>query len=106
MSGGCLSIRFHHKVVPSGIKLRIVVLARNIRRREWISTGIVQPRIIETTDRKSKRDTWSPRRSAVASVKGSRYHVVTDRVRTPDRCAAVSPWIPGESQVRRYIVPS
>src|SRR5438477_6004112 len=106
MPGGCLSIRVHHKIVSARIKLRVVVLAGDIRRREWLSTGIVLPRIIKTTNRKSKRDAGSPGRGPVAGVKGTRYQVVTHGVRTANRRAAVSARIPGETQVRRQISPS
>src|SRR5262245_10188004 len=82
MPAGCLSIRIHHKVISARIKLRIVILAGDIRSREWISTGIVLPRIIKTANRKSKSDAGSPGRGPVAGVKRSRYHVVTDGVRT------------------------
>src|SRR5712691_6020097 len=106
MLGGRLSIRVHHEEVSAGIKLRIVILARDTRSREWISAGIVLPWVIKTTNRKSKSDTWSPGRGSVASMKGSRYHVVPDGVRASNGCASITSRIPGETQVRRHIVPS
>src|SRR5262249_28041197 len=87
------------------IKLRIVILTGDIRRREWLSAGIVLPRIIETADRKSESDARPPGRGPVAGVKRSRYHVITYRVRAANRRAAIARRIPSESQVRRNIVP-
>src|SRR5262249_22792436 len=40
MPGGCLSIRIHYKVVSARIKPCIVILAGDVRRWEWLSTGI------------------------------------------------------------------
>src|SRR4029079_9143846 len=105
MAAGCLSVRIHYKVVPARIKLRIVILAGDIRRREWLSTRIVLPRIIKSTNRESKSAAGSPGRGPVAGVKRSRYHVVTEGVGTANRGTAISARIPGESQVRRDIVP-
>src|SRR5262249_22343830 len=105
MPAGCLSIWIHHKVVSARIKLRVVIVAGDVRSREWISTGIVQPWIIKAASWKSKSDARSPRRGPVAGVKRSRYHVVADGVRTTNRRAAISARIPRESQVRRDIVP-
>src|SRR3989442_11287596 len=76
VSRSCLPIRVHDEEVSAGIKLRIVVLAGDIRSRERISTGIVLPWIIKTTDRKSKSNAGSPRRRPVAAVNRARDHVL------------------------------
>src|SRR4051812_17161501 len=59
---GCLSVRIHHEIISTRIKFRIVILAGDVRCGKWLSTGIVLPGIIETTNRKSKSDAWSPGR--------------------------------------------